>query len=477
MLFNSHIFLFVFLPLTWVLFQFLCRFRASRAALGLLVIASLVFYSYWNPPLVLLILASVIINFYIGRTLSRSPRRWILSVGIGLNLSSIAYFKYAGFFLTTVNSLSGAGLTVPQIILPLGISFFTFQQIAYLIDCHRGETSEHSFLRYALFVTFFPQLIAGPIIHHGDVIPQFKRDETFRLNGEQIAMGLMLLSMGLFKKVIIADTMSPWVHTVFDRMSAPGLFMSWLGALSYTMQIYFDFSGYSEMALGLGHLFNIRLPLNFNSPYRATSVIDFWQRWHMTLSVFLKQYLYIPLGGNRRGKVRRYVNLMTTMLLGGLWHGAAWTFVFWGALHGVYLCINHLWRYFTKKTGWKLPAVFAWLMTFPAVVVAWVFFRATSFEGALGVLRGMLGLNGVEKMSASIGYVETNHFIPALPFNDRILIVLAALAICIAFPPAWKIGREHLQKHPIFSAVFSAFLLCISIMGMSRVSEFLYFQF
>ena len=347
MLFNSYIFLFIFLPFTWILFRFACAKRILDVALALLMVASLVFYSYWNPPFVFLILFSILFNYSWGRLIEKASGRfrtlWLFS-GVAVNLLLIAYFKYANFMMTNIAWFFGWEWTARDIFLPLGISFFTFQQIAYLIDCAKGLAKEHAFTHYALFVTFFPQLIAGPIVRYEEIMPQFARLRTFAMNYRNIAMGLALLSLGLFKKVVIADTLSPWVAAAFDTRDPLTFFEAWGGVLSYTFQIYFDFSGYSDMALGLGRLFNIELPINFNSPYKALSISDFWRRWHMTLSSFLRDYLYIPLGGNRQGKIRRNVNLMTTMLLGGLWHGASWNFVVWGGLHGVFLVINHAYR-------------------------------------------------------------------------------------------------------------------------------------
>lgn len=347
MLFNSYVFLFIFLPVTWILFRLACAKRILDVALALLMVASLVFYSYWNPPFVFLILFSILFNYSWGRLIERASGRlrklWLFS-GVGVNLLLIAYFKYANFMMSNIAWMIGVEWTARDIFLPLGISFFTFQQIAYLIDCSKGLAKEHAFTHYALFVTFFPQLIAGPIVRYEEIMPQFSRLRTFAMNYRNIAMGLALLSLGLFKKVVIADTLSPWVAAAFDTYDPLTFFEAWGGVLSYTFQIYFDFSGYSDMALGLGRIFNIELPINFNSPYKALSISDFWRRWHISLSSFLRDYLYIPLGGNRQGKLHRNINLMATMLLGGLWHGASWNFVVWGGLHGVFLVVNHAYR-------------------------------------------------------------------------------------------------------------------------------------
>lgn len=319
-----------------------------------------------------------------------------------VNLSILGYFKYANFFIDNINGVIDQKLYLEPIILPLAISFFNFQQIAYLIDIYRGNTCELNFLHYSLFVTFFPQLIAGPIVNHKEMLPQFAKKETYDIKPQNIAIGLTVFFIGLFKKVVIADNMAIYATPVFEAVEKGYMltfFEAWEGVLSYTFQIYFDFSGYSDMAIGLGYLFGIHIPLNFHSPYKATNIIDFWRRWHITLSRFLLNYLYIPSGGNRKGNFRRHVNLMITMLLGGLWHGASWTFVTWGGLHGLYLLINHSWKSILKTSGislkYKLLSIhFSRLLTFIAVVVAWVFFRAETFGGASIILKSMVGING-----------------------------------------------------------------------------------
>lgn len=410
MLFNSYEFLFLFLPLTLVGFFLVARF-GHEMAIGWLVVASLFFYAWWNPVYLVLILLSMGVNFAFGELLSSTHRqgntakgRILLALGVALNLSTLAYFKYAGFLVDNFNLLAGSTVDIGNIVLPLAISFFTFQQIAYLVDAHKGITQEYSFSHYALFVTFFPQLIAGPIVHHREMLPQFMRDEALHPRLENISIGMAIFAIGLCKKTVLADSAAQYATPVFQAASAGEtltLFEAWGGALSYTMQLYFDFSGYSDMAIGAARLFGICLPLNFHSPYKATSIIEFWRRWHMTLSRFLRDYVYIALGGNRSGKAKRYINLMATMLLGGLWHGAGWTFVAWGGLHGFYLVVNHAWSRLSKRlwpTG-LLPRpvgkALAWLITFLAVVVGWVFFRATDFDGAIAMLAGMAGLNGI----------------------------------------------------------------------------------
>ena len=418
MLFSSPEFLFAFLPITLVGFYVAAQFAERRIALIWLVAASLFFYGWWNPALLPLLIVSIAVNFGMGRLLARRRTKLVLGSGVVFDLGLLAYFKYTDFLIGTVNNLAGTSHPLQQIVLPLAISFFTFQQIAYLVDVYQNRTNDPDFLHYCLFVSFFPQLIAGPIVHHSETIPQFRQDAVFRLNRANLVVGLTITVIGLYKKVVLADGIAPYADRVFDTAaSAPPAFIAaWSGALAYSFQIYFDFSGYSEMAIGLSLLIGIRLPLNFNSPYKAASIIDFWRRWHMTLSRFLRDYLYIPLGGNRRGSGNRYGNLMVVMLLGGLWHGAAWNFVLWGGLHGFYLVINRAWRGARRRLGHDLARssrtgrALAVSLTFLCVVIGWVFFRADSWAAASAVLHGMAGLNGGFG-EISLGALETNGFV------------------------------------------------------------------
>ncbi len=410
MLFNSYIFIFLFLPLTAFVFYFIGQRGRHRVAMAWLVAMSLVFYAWWNPAYLGLILGSILFNYALGIILSRPTEaaglrlKAVLTAGVLVNLGLLAYFKYANFFVDNVNAFIGTQWELAPIILPLAISFFTFQQIAYLADAYRGETREYNFLHYCLFVTFFPQLIAGPIVHHKEMLPQFARNRLYRYDYKRLSIGTTIFLIGLFKKVVLADGVAVYAEPVFSSADTGQIltfFEAWCGALAYTAQLYFDFSGYSDMAIGLAHLFGIELPLNFNSPYKSTNIIDFWRRWHMTLSRFLRDYLYFSLGGNRCGFIRRYANLLLTMLLGGLWHGAGWTFIVWGALHGMYLMLNHAWLATKTTAGWNTESSRWWsrllarTVTFIAVVVGWVFFRAESFQGAVSILQGMAGFNGI----------------------------------------------------------------------------------
>src|SRR4030081_1330225 len=395
MLFNSYLFIFLFLPIALIGYFALGRL-GNLAPVMWLALASLCFFPGSNWQFVLLLLASVAFNYGIGlllisQPLRDAPRFAVLTVGVAGDLLVLGTFKYAGFLAANLNAILSTGFTV-NILLPVGISFYTFTQIAFLVDAYRGKVARYRLPDYVLFVTYFPHLIAGPILHHKDMIPQFERGAAKRPDAHMILCGLIIFAIGLFKKTCLADGIQPLVGPVFGPGS-PTFDQAWIGALAYTFQLYFDFSGYSDMAIGISLMFGIFLPLNFNSPYKATSIIEFWRRWHMTLSQFLRDYLYIPLGGNRSGPAWRYVNLMMTMLLGGLWHGAAWTFVVWGALHGAYLCVNHGWNRFGPKVApryGRVADIAGLILTFIAVVVAWVFFRADSVSAAIYVLSRMV---------------------------------------------------------------------------------------
>lgn len=509
MLFNSYTFLFAFLPLTLLGFWILASRGNARGAMLWLLAMSLVFYGWWNPVYLILLVGSVVVNYWIGSVLADAsragmPNRFVLFAGISLNLGLIGWFKYLGFFAGIADAVAGTGFGPVAVALPLAISFFTFQQIAYLVDCHKGIAGETDIFKYALFVTFFPQLIAGPIVHHSEVMGQYERAFAKKLSSLNVACGLTLIAVGLFKKVVIADHLAVYASPVFadaDAGVAVGFARAWSGTLAYTLQIYFDFSGYSDMAVGLARLFGVRLPINFFSPYRATSIIDFWRRWHMTLSRFLRDYLYVPLGGSRRGVPRRYVNLMITMLLGGLWHGAGWTFVVWGGLHGIFLVINHGWRHVCGRLNWGgNGAVFqllAWALTFLAVALAWVFFRADTFTGALAMLSGMAGVNDLLPSLGLIDAASVNTEAVNTMTGRRVWRWIAAgMLITLVMPNVYQLMRRYrpalgvpnrryrlpgglrLRWRPSTPwAVGSAVLALVAFLMLTQVSEFLYFRF
>ncbi len=517
MLFNSSAYIFLFLPCVIVGYFLLNRWRFVTAATAWLVLSSLFFYGCWKPSYLLILTGSIIINFALGTMLHQSGRKMLISrrhrlsrsiilpFGILFNLSLLGYYKYADFFLSNVNRALGISFSLPQLLLPLAISFFTFQQIAYLLDCSRDNAKEYDFLSYCLFVSFFPQLIAGPIVHHQEMMPQFLRLRNRFFSFPNAALGLFFFSLGLFKKVWIADQFSVWAGMGFSSKTALTFFDAWGTALSYTFQLYFDFSGYTDMAIGSALFFNIVLPVNFDSPYQAISIQDFWRRWHITLSRWLRDYLYIPLGGNRKGQLRTYLNLFITFLLAGLWHGAGWTFVLWGALHGAALVVHRLW----KNLGLRMPAVVGWLLTFLFISATWVVFRAASLSEGLHVLQSMIGLNGVAcspsivKLLAKIsplqelltGFSKTSLLLPAetgwyLLFFSLVLFLL---------PNSCRIGglvaeekKEALRSRinhatrfffrfqpNCYWAVVSGILFAMALYRLLRVAptEFLYFNF
>lgn len=494
MLFTTATFAFVYLPL--LLLGFFAVARVSHIAAAWWVFAgSVFFYGYWMPQFTLLLLGSITVNFFVGMRIAQARRhgaehrqvgtRWLI-VGIAFNLVLLGYFKYANFLVDTVSALLGLQLAVAKVLLPIGISFFTFTQIAFLADAYQKGISEYKFTHYGLFVTYFPHLIAGPVLHHSQMMPQFQRAETYRFQFANFAAGLAIFGVGLFKKIVVADGVSPYANAIFDGAAAgaiPSFVEAWTGSLAYTFQLYFDFSGYSDMAIGLSWLLNVQLPYNFNSPYKALNISDFWRRWHMSLSTFLRDYLYIPLGGSRHGPVRRYRNLAATMLLGGLWHGASWTFVFWGGLHGAYLAINHAFQASTAGVR-RLPAgrlmahACAWLLTFAAVVVAWVFFRATSFEAAAVVLRGM----AAQTSSTSYRLLWNAGLHPQTG-----LIACAVLAaICVFAPNSNSIGERirelctrSLARRAFVCGLALTMVVFLIVLNESRdaVSAFIYFNF
>ena len=441
MIFSSPKFILLFLPIAFLGYFFLNRHRLVLAGKAWLVIVSLFFYAYWNIAYLPLLLVSILFNFALGSVLSRDPLpdhtdhyrlspRLVLAGGITANLALLGYFKYADFLIDNINILFNVGFISPHLLLPLGISFFTFTQIAYLVDSYRGEAKEYDFLNYALFVTFFPHLIAGPILHHREMMSQFKSRWNLAVRYRNIALGLFVFSIGLFKKVVIADTFAIWANAGFDNAAPLDFFSAWATSLSYTFQLYFDFSGYCDMAIGSALLFNIWLPINFNSPYQALNIQDFWRRWHITLSRYLRDYLYIPLGGNRCSTPRVYFNLMATFVLGGLWHGASWMFVIWGALHGLALVVHRAW----SELGLRMPKAMAWLLTFNFINITWVFFRAGTFDDALRVVGGMADFRSI--INLPLLEVPTSSLVWGGWFSDHLLTWLpsglAANVFCFA---------------------------------------------
>jgi D-alanyl-lipoteichoic acid acyltransferase DltB (MBOAT superfamily) len=511
MLFNSHVFILAFLPVTLAGFLALGSSGGGRPARLWLLAMSLVFYGWWSFPFLLLLLASIGANHLIGRTIAAvrvdRPRLawWLMTGGIVGNLGLLAWYKYAAFVAGNVAALTGLDFAMSAVVLPLAISFYTFQQIAFLADTQGGDAPAYGLVDYALFVAFFPQLIAGPIVHHGELIPQLRTIQ--RPDPADMAAGIAFFVFGLLKKLAIADPVGALAAPTFAGSGTPGMLEAWLAVSAFTIGLYFDFSGYSDMAVGLARMFGIKLPYNFVSPYQATSIIEFWRRWHVTLSRFLRDYVYIPLGGNRHGTTRRHLNLMATMLLGGLWHGAAWTFVAWGALHGLYLLINHAWQAAVARRAARgarlaLPRGAGQVLTLLAVMVAWVFFAAPSFEVATGVLQGMAGLNGVgprppvvgtlvdvalgrvpvglEGATGFPGLIATVGALAALALGWLLVLVAPNSQSIVDGMPrriggaAWPALRFRTSSG-VAVIVALSFLFALSLMADAR--EFVYFQF
>lgn len=505
------------MPIVFFGFYYWGKRHGVRWGVGWLLGASLFFYAWWNPIFVILPMISIGFNYFwvkqllVRRTLTR------LWIGLGANLILLGFFKYTPFILENIRFIMNIRVPEVDIFLPLAISFFTFQQIAYLVDAYQGKITldradlsktYHEPLGYCTFIIFFPHFIAGPIVHHRVLIPQLFQKSFVQMDLTNIIVGLGIFSVGLAKKTVIADGwMMHSANLLFDATNR-GIHLNfieaWVGVLAYTFQLYFDFSGYSDMAIGLARLFNITFPINFNSPYKAASIIEFWRRWHMTLSAFLKDYLYVPLGGSHSTTYRRYMNLMIVMLLGGLWHGPSWTFMAWGGLHGLYLIINHAWRCLVKEDHWG----FLWKftsrnLTFIAVVFGWVLFRAESFGAASIMFQGLIGSNGFVLPESVL---SLSQYFPEISFSDNAFLIGSKSKIIknifyawiIAwfmpntaqiferFSPAynWEPDNQsrfsffyHFRIHQAYALLLGIILAYCILSIHTQQSEFLYFQF
>jgi len=475
MVFSSLTFLLGFLPVAvFGYYALLGGGRRSSLSILWIFLCSLVYYAWWEPKNIVIILGSLVVNYVFGRVISTADRwrKALFIMAACVNLGALAYYKYTDFFLSSLNSL-GADLPLQHIVIPIGISFFTFQQIAYLCDIYtkKHDPTDEGALNYGLFVCFFPQLVSGPIVHHREMMPQFADSLRRRVCWDNIYRGLIMLSIGLAKKVLIADSLSPFVHHAFDVARTLSFSDAAFGALCYTLQLYFDFSGYCDMAIGCAFLFNIELPWNFNSPYKATSIQDFWRRWHMTLSRWLRDYLYIPLGGNRHGAGRTLCNLFLTFLLGGLWHGAAWTFVIWGAMHGAALAIHRVW----SKSGRSLHCILAWPITFLFVNLSWIVFRATDFACVKKFAVAFTGANGWELSKSFVNALLNVSVFPSKPALRFFVVGILLIAL---------FGRNSQSMLTLLPSkrihVWAAFLLAASIALLcipDKPQEFIYFQF
>ncbi|MCQ2965413.1 MAG: MBOAT family protein [Alphaproteobacteria bacterium] len=483
MLFNSLVYIFVFLPLVFILYYYVISKRLIVFSKAILVIASLLFYAWWNIDYLSLILISICVNYAIGSEISkvnegqnnRIKNKSLLIFGIVFDISALAYFKYFNFILDNINLIFSSQYSFQKIALPLAISFFTFQQIAYLVDSYHGITKEYDFLTYALFVCFFPQLIAGPIVTHGEMIPQFKNTKNLAKNYRNYSYGIIIFLIGLFKKVVIADHFAQFATLGFDEIKELTIFGGWFTSLSYTIQIYFDFSGYCDMAMGSALFFNINLPINFNSPYKALNIADFWRRWHMTLTRFLKNYVYIPLGGNRVSELRTYLNIFIIYLISGIWHGAAWTFIVWGILHGFANIICRLW----SKTSLHLPKWIAWLITFNFINCAWVLFRAKTFGDAIKIFKSMVDFSSIAKLTS----FHAKDLFPMFNIHSKDYIYLIFILImCVTLPNSIELLKKIKFKSEKMSIIYGSILGFVMLgilikMIVIPYSEFIYFNF
>jgi D-alanyl-lipoteichoic acid acyltransferase DltB (MBOAT superfamily) len=428
MLFKSFPYIFLFLPIS-VIVYFSLNKVSETAGKYWLVIVSLVFYCFGTLTYLPLLLSSIVINYAVNIAIRKNNKnnsetsapvlKVYLAIGIIFNVVLLAFFKYADFFIANINQISSLNISFLRLAIPLAISFYTFQQITYLVDTYRNEIKDTDFLNYSIFITFFPRLLMGPITRYNEVIPQFQFASQKHVDYRNMSLGLFIFFIGLCKSVVIADTFGIYADLGYATNQSLSLAEAWITSLSYTFQIYFDFSGYTDMAIGTAYFFNIKLPFNFNSPYLAVNIQDFWRRWHITLSRFLRDYIYIPLGGNRKGEILTYINIMITFLIGGFWHGAGWTFIIWGGIHGTALCINRVWHKFNIKIS-RLVAIF---ITFNTVNIAWIFFRAKSLHDAINVLKAMVGLNALKGLTVFKSISNIDHAIALIIASISVLMI------------------------------------------------------
>ena len=498
MIFSSPEFIFAFVPVVFLVAIILRRLVSSTAILLVWLTMSSLFYGFWKAEYLPVIVVSIVVNWILGRWILAAGPGTRIPLGIVLNLLAIGYYKYFDFFVSNINAVTGSELPGLGLLLPLGISFFTFQQIAFLVDSYRGQVGRTGILEYSFFVSFFPQLIAGPIVHHRHILPAVRKGESFKFESEDILKGLHAFSIGFVKKVVFADLFSVAATSIFDAADAGQSISAHdalLGSLSYTFQIYFDFSGYTDMAIGLGHMFGVKLPKNFDSPYKSRGIIEFWRRWHVTLSEFLRDYLYIPLGGNRRGMPRRYFNLITTMFLGGLWHGASWTFVVWGGAHGFLLMINHTIRKFVHRPHRGLAVILfgfgSWIITFSLINLTWVSFRATTWSGMWGMYKSLFGF--AETGSGSVFRFDPREMPYPIPYHYILpdtmvfwpwLLVLVGLFICVWMPNTWSLTEMFEKRRGRYRFIANLSTITMFVWGsyfilylQNRITEFIYFNF
>lgn len=513
MIFSSYEFVLLFVPVALLGYWATARYLGLRGALWWMVVASLFFYSWWNPIYLPLLLGLMTINYGLGSWIERASRgrRAILITGIVINLGALSYFKYTNFFLGTVDGVLGTSLNPAPIILPLAISFFTFQKIAYLVDTYRGEVRSKGFVYYAFFVTFFPQLIAGPIVHYKEMVPQLLKNYRAHPQAANIAIGLTIFVVGLFKKVVLADGIAAQANPIFHQAASGQpveFFLAWTGGLSYSLQLYFDFSGYSDMATGLARLVGLKLPINFNSPYKSASMAELWRRWHISLMRFMREYLFIPLGGNRVSPSRAYFNLFIVMFLCGVWHGSGWTFLVFGAFHGLVMMVHRAWTQLRDATGTN--GHYAWwdngvarVLTLMTWAVGLTLFRSADLDAAGNIIGGMFGLHGAnlpQHWSAMLapltGVFGVLHIgfenAPIMLTAKAVLWILVLGVIALCTPNIYQLLSPHdpvllerpleptrwpLWRPNLFWALAVMMMATAALLSMSAVSEFLYFQF
>ncbi|EAJ9148448.1 MBOAT family protein [Campylobacter coli] len=499
MVFSSYEFIFIFLPVILIIFYILKACNYLSLAKFFLVCSSLFFYAFWKVEYLFILFSSILINFFLANAILKKEnqtKQILFFLGIAFNLLLLGFFKYTDFLLENFNTFSQIikldfNIPLPHILLPLAISFFTFQQIAFLVDCFKRKNIEDlkvknsykiDLLDYSLFITFFPQLIAGPIVHHKEMMPQFHilSKEKSLINWEYVAKGLFIFSIGLFKKVFIADSFAVWANAGFklaENGEVLNIFEAWGTSLAYTFQLYFDFSGYCDMAIGLGFFFGVILPINFNSPYKALNIADFWRRWHITLGKFLRDYLYIPLGGNRVGRIVNLRNLFLVALLSGVWHGAGWGFIIWGILHAIAMVIHRIYSFWANEKKFlnsKIYKIFVWFITFNFINITWVFFRSENLSGAISILKAMLGITWVElpyKFKAGLLFKKIDG-------NDKMVgFILVSFIICLCLRNSTQMLDNF--KPNIKNSFIVMFLFYIALITLCATpyTEFIYFNF
>lgn len=489
MIFSSFEFIFIFLPATLAGY-FLFGKKSIHSANIFLLFASFFFYGWWDLRYIPLLMFSILWNYFAGLLIGKFAEKTIsqkviLILAVTLNVVLLGYFKYTDFFIKTANRALHTDWNLKHIVLPLGISFYTFQAISYIVDVYLGKTKkEKNIINLALYISLFPQLIAGPIVDHKSMIPQFADKDRHKFNPTNFSAGITLFALAVFKKIVIADSLSPVVADIFGRISSLTMLEAWCGVICYTFQLYFDFSAYSEMAIGLGKMLNIDFPTNFESPYQATSMIDFWRRWHITLGTWIRNYIYIPLGGNRKGQRRKLINLFVAMTICGFWHGAGFRYIAWGMMHGGFLVVNHWWREFSKEHKLEIPKIFGTILTFICVCSGWAIFRANSLRDGLRLIKRMFNYHKfalpaggkIENLFSFLHYFEVNFINTAnLPFAR--LLLLSILIFCL--PSAQKIVSERYKASWkwLLISLAALFYSLYTIAGNANLSEFLYFQF